>query len=198
MSGDEQAVDAAALPEDLHAALRGLARSRSGLERQAQLAAMGEGVASVSHAIKNILQGLQGGAGAVSLALQKGDLDMALKAWPIMSRNLDRISDLALNMLAFSRPRPMHRRLHSLAAVIDETALLVAPCPAFEVEHQDLRGSLREELGVLRPAALRRAALASAAMYAFRPEAVGEDLLYRVSAAARQREGIPGARLVLR
>lgn len=125
LSGDEQAVDAAALPEDLHAALCGLARSRSGLERQAQLAAMGEGVASVSHAIKNILQGLQGGAGAVSMALQKDDLDMARKAWPIMSRNLDRISDLALNMLAFSRPRPMHRRLHSLAAIIDETALLL-------------------------------------------------------------------------
>jgi signal transduction histidine kinase len=28
-------------------------------------------------------------------------------------------------MLAFSRPRPVHRRLHSLAAIIDETTLLL-------------------------------------------------------------------------
>lgn len=125
LQGDADALNTATLPADLYDALSALAHTRAGRVHQAQLAAMGEGVASVSHAIKNILQGLQGGAGAVSLALDRGDLDMARKAWPIMARNLDRISDLALNMLAFSRPRPLHRRLHSLAAVIEETTLLL-------------------------------------------------------------------------
>ena len=122
---DGRPVDVDDLPEHLGAELTQLARSQQGMERSAQLAAMGEGVASVSHAIKNILQGLQGGAGAVSMALERDNLDMARKAWPIMSRNLDRISDLALNMLAFSRPRPSHRRLHSLAAIVIEVSELL-------------------------------------------------------------------------
>ena len=125
VDGDADAVNRCTLPDDLATALHDLATSRSGLERRAHLAAMGEGVASVSHAIKNILQGLQGGAGAVSLALERDDVALAKEAWPIMARNLDRISDLALNMLAFSRPRPAHRRLHSLAAVVNEVLLLL-------------------------------------------------------------------------
>ena len=125
VDGDDAAVARCELPDDLAQALGVLADSRSGLERRAHLAAMGEGVASVSHAIKNILQGLQGGAGAVSLALDRENVAMAKEAWPIMARNLDRISDLALNMLAFSRPRPAHRRLHSLAAAVDEVLLLL-------------------------------------------------------------------------
>ncbi len=125
LEGNDAAVARCGLPDDLAHGLGVLAKSRSGLERQAHLAAMGEGVASVSHAIKNILQGLQGGAGAVSLALDRDNLTMAKEAWPIMSRNLDRISDLALNMLAFSRPRPARRRLHSLAAVVNEVLLLL-------------------------------------------------------------------------
>ncbi len=125
VDGDVDRVQAATLPDELADAITVLATNQKGLQKHAQLAAMGEGVASVSHAIKNILQGLQGGAGALSLALQQDNMDMAKQAWPILSRNLDRISDLALNMLAFARPRPIVRRLHSLAAVLDEVALLV-------------------------------------------------------------------------
>ncbi|MEE2906636.1 MAG: ATP-binding protein [Planctomycetota bacterium] len=71
--------------------------------QQARLISMGETVATISHAVKNIMQGLRGGAGAIELALSRGDLDMALEAWPILSRNLDRIHDLTFNMLAWSR-----------------------------------------------------------------------------------------------
>jgi signal transduction histidine kinase len=141
---DGRQVNIDGLPKHLGTALDRLGQSRQGMERRAQLAAMGEGVASVSHAIKNILQGLQGGAGAVSMALQRDDLEMARKAWPIMSRNLDRISDLALNMLAFSRPRPSHRRLHSLTAVVAEvTELLEEPFAHRKVKLvNDLPGDL--------------------------------------------------------
>src|SRR5262245_46412909 len=59
--------------------------------RTERLAAMGETVASLSHSIKNILQGLRGGADAVELALKKKDLKLAEEGWPILARNLDRI-----------------------------------------------------------------------------------------------------------
>jgi hypothetical protein len=60
----------------------------------------GEAVASLSHAIRNIIQSLRGGADAVELALAREDLNLAREGWPILSRNLDRIYALTLNMLA--------------------------------------------------------------------------------------------------
>ncbi|NLF31388.1 MAG: FHA domain-containing protein [Planctomycetes bacterium] len=70
-----------------------------------RLAAVGEAVASLSHSIKNILQALQAGADVVDMAVGGGKLDQAREAWPIVTRNLDRINSLIVNMLAFSKQR---------------------------------------------------------------------------------------------
>ena len=77
-----------------------LAHNRMQHER---LAAMGETVASISHSVKNMLQGLRSGAGALDLSLSRGDIELAREAWPILSRNLDRVYALTFNMLAWSR-----------------------------------------------------------------------------------------------
>ncbi len=92
-----------------------------------RLAAMGETVASLSHSIKNILQGLRGGADAVELALKRGDLKLAGEGWPILSRNLDRIFALTLNMLAYSKQRSLDIELTSVHALIEEVAQLLQP-----------------------------------------------------------------------
>jgi two-component system NtrC family sensor kinase len=92
-----------------------------------RLAAIGETVASLSHSIKNILQGLRGGADVVELGLKKDDLKIAKGGWPILKRNLDRIVSLTLNMLAFSRQRPVEFELIKLGPIIDECAQLIEP-----------------------------------------------------------------------
>ncbi|MCP3905031.1 MAG: FHA domain-containing protein [Planctomycetes bacterium] len=92
-----------------------------------RLAAMGQTVASLSHSIKNILQGLRGGADAVELALNKGDLDLAKEGWPILARNLDRILNLTLNMLVYSRPGTLDIELGDLNALVGEVRDLVMP-----------------------------------------------------------------------
>ena len=93
-----------------------------------RLAAIGETMATLSHSIKNILQGLRGGADAVELALQKGDLERAREGWPILARNLDRILALTLNMLAYSRERPLDLEPTQPNDVLREVAeLLAAP-----------------------------------------------------------------------
>lgn len=81
-----------------------------------------ERLAAVSHAIKNVLQGLRGGADAVEMALSRGDIAMARQGWPILSRNLDRIASLTLNMLAWSRERPLDREPTDLNSLIREVA----------------------------------------------------------------------------
>ena len=92
-----------------------------------RLTAMGQTVAWLSHSIKNILQGLRGGADAVELALNKADLDLAREGWPILGRNLDRIYALTQNMLAFSRQRRLEPELIPLAPVVQEAAQLIQP-----------------------------------------------------------------------
>jgi signal transduction histidine kinase len=89
-----------------------------------RLAAMGETVAVISHAVKNILQGLQGGAGAIELAIQRGDLELAREGWPILARNLDRIHDLTFNMLAWSRTSHLELTPGSLGTLINEVVAL--------------------------------------------------------------------------
>jgi signal transduction histidine kinase len=99
-----------------------LVDSRMQTER---LAAIGQTVAWLSHSIKNILQGLRGGADAVELALNKGDLKLATEGWPILTRNLDRIYGLTLNMLAFSKQRQLEPELTPLRRLVEEAAQLI-------------------------------------------------------------------------
>jgi signal transduction histidine kinase/pSer/pThr/pTyr-binding forkhead associated (FHA) protein len=99
-----------------------LVSSRVQTER---LAAIGQTVAWLSHSIKNILQGLRGGADAVELALDKGDLKLAREGWPILTRNLDRIYGLTLNMLAFSKRRRLEPELVPIRRLVDEAAQLM-------------------------------------------------------------------------
>jgi signal transduction histidine kinase len=75
--------------------------------RTERLAAMGEATAALSHSVKNILQGMRGGADAVELALNRERLDLAREGWRILARNLDRIMSLSMNMLAYSKDRAL-------------------------------------------------------------------------------------------
>jgi signal transduction histidine kinase len=97
----------------------------SSMMQTERLAAIGQTVAWLSHSIKNILQGLRGGADAVELALNRGDLKLAKEGWPILTRNLDRIYGLTLNMLAFSKRRRLEPELIPLRRLVEEAAQLI-------------------------------------------------------------------------
>lgn len=107
----------------------GLALSNAELYQQKlqseRLAAIGETVATLSHSIKNILQGLRGGADVVEMGLKKDDLKLARGGWGILQRNLDRIIGLTMNMLAFSRQRRVELELTRLGPIVEECAALL-------------------------------------------------------------------------
>ena len=109
--------------------------------QQARLISMGETVATISHAVKNIMQGLRGGAGAIELALVRGDLDMALEAWPILSRNLDRIHDLTFNMLAWSRSASLETEPVQVSPIFKEAIDLLG----VQCRHRKVKISLEGE-----------------------------------------------------
>lgn len=105
-------------------AARGHERAHGTRER---LALIGETVASLSHSIKNILQGLRFGADAVDLALSRGEFSRAQEGWPVLQRNLDRIHALVLNMLAWAKERALEPEPADANALVREVAELLAP-----------------------------------------------------------------------
>lgn len=85
-----------------------------------RLAAAGETVAYLSHGIKNILQSLQSAADMVELGLSKQKIDVARKGWTILQRNLNRVQNLVLNMLAYSKVRQPHLVLAQINHLVNE------------------------------------------------------------------------------
>ncbi len=77
----------------------------SAVVQSERLAAMGQTIATLSHHIKNILQGIRGGSYLIEAGLDRGDTDAVRRGWSIVDRNQDRISNLVLDMLTFSKER---------------------------------------------------------------------------------------------
>lgn len=109
----------------------GLAMANAELYQQgmqnARLAAVGETVASLSHSIKNILQGMRGGAEVVELGIRKQDFKLLSNGWDVLSRNLTRIYELTMNMLAYSKQRKPEFAMTRLPALFEEVVQLVQP-----------------------------------------------------------------------
>jgi len=92
-----------------------------------RLGAVGQTVASLSHSIKNILQGMRGGADVVEIGLRKQDLRLVQSGWDIVGRNLNRINELTMNMLQFSKQRKPEIQMTNPAHLFEELVALVSP-----------------------------------------------------------------------
>ncbi|MCC6143499.1 MAG: GAF domain-containing protein [Candidatus Hydrogenedentes bacterium] len=92
---------------------------------QERLAAIGEATAGLGHCIKNIMTGIRGGAEYVDIALQKGDIKYLERAWPIMSRAIQRIDMLVMNLLTFSRERVPERTPTNITGLVQDVLEVV-------------------------------------------------------------------------
>jgi signal transduction histidine kinase len=107
------------------------ARLMASQVQQERLAAVGQAIASLSHYIKNILQGIQGGSHTVDSGINRKDVDAVGKGWEIVGRNLHRINNLVLDMLSYSRQGEPNLAQTSVNAIVREVAEL-AQTPARE------------------------------------------------------------------
>ena len=98
---------------------------QAGLQAE-RLAAVGETTAALSHSIKNILQALRGGADVVEMGIKGNNLGQATKGWRVVDRNLDKIYNLTLNLLAYSRPREPRLEMVNPKALINDCLELIA------------------------------------------------------------------------
>jgi len=86
----------------------------------ARLAATGQAVASLSHAIKNILHGMQGGADVVDMGLARHQIATIDQGWQIVQRNVERVYNLTLNMLAYSKEREPRMEMVQLNQIVKD------------------------------------------------------------------------------
>jgi two-component system, NtrC family, sensor kinase len=99
----------------------------SSLLQAERLAAVGQTIATLSHHIKNILQGMRGGGYLVDQGLKNNDGEAAQRGWKIVERNQDRIASLVMDMLSYGKDREPDMSMSDLNEVVDDVAQILAP-----------------------------------------------------------------------
>ncbi len=97
----------------------------SAMVQAERLAAIGQTIASLSHHVKNILQGIRGGSYLIEMGLTDHDEDVVKKGWYIVERNQRKISALVLDMLTFSKEREPEFAPADLNEVVGEVVELM-------------------------------------------------------------------------
>jgi len=112
-----------------------------------RLASIGETVAGLSHCIRNILNGLQGGASIIEMHLDKLENNKIKKGWEIIKPNIKRVSDLVMGMLEYSKERPPEYHKIDLNTTINDVVQL----EKFNKEHEKttIELDLQPDLGII-------------------------------------------------
>ena len=104
-------------------------------KRNLELTTLGQSIALLSHGIKNILEGLQGGAYVVNEAIKDGELELARKGWRIVDRNISDITDAVQNILYSAKNRPLdYERVSPQRLAADAVELYAEKAAALGVE----------------------------------------------------------------
>jgi len=94
--------------------------------RQAErLAAIGQAVAGLSHYVKNILQSMEAARHLIPAAIAEDNHGELLEAWGTLDRSIELISELALNMLSYSKRPGAHYQACDLNALVRQVIELV-------------------------------------------------------------------------
>ena len=100
-------------------------RYYSAMVQAERLAAIGQTVATLSHHIKNILQGIRGGSYLIELGLSEHDESVVGKGWKIVEKNQNKISALVMDMLTFSKEREPDLATANINRVVSDVVELM-------------------------------------------------------------------------
>ncbi|MEZ6111382.1 MAG: ATP-binding protein [Pirellulaceae bacterium] len=97
----------------------------SAMVQAERLAAIGQTIATLSHHIKNILQGIRGGSYLIEEGLKQTNSDVVRKGWNIVDKNQEKISNLVMDMLSFSKERQPEMEPGDLNEVVADVCELM-------------------------------------------------------------------------
>jgi signal transduction histidine kinase len=89
-----------------------------------ELMTLGRSIALVSHGIKNILEGLQGGSYVIDEALKDNDIELVKKGWNLVNKNIFDITDVVQNILYSSKDRPLKYNFASPGQLVKDAMVL--------------------------------------------------------------------------
>ena len=87
-------------------------------ELQTQLTSIGLLVGSISHGIKGLLTGLDGGIYMVNSGFEKDKPERVKKGWDMVQRNVERIRSMVLDILYYAKDRELTVEEVDLAALV--------------------------------------------------------------------------------
>ena len=73
-----------------------------------RMAAVGQTVAGLSHAIKNITGGLKGGAFVLEKGIELADQKNLMQGWEMIKGNVDKITNLSMDLLNYAKATDLH------------------------------------------------------------------------------------------
>ncbi len=91
-------------------------------ELQSQLESIGLLIGSISHGLKGLLNGLNGGMYLVNKGLEAGNQPRVHQGWEIVQRNIDRIRSMVLDILYYAKDRDPDHAVLSAAAILDQVS----------------------------------------------------------------------------
>jgi signal transduction histidine kinase len=97
------------------------------LVKAERFAAVGETVAGLAHAIKNIASGLKGGAFVLEKGIELDTRQYLLQGWEMIKGNVEKITALSLDLLNFAKPTPLDFRKVDPNTLAGEVLRLVKP-----------------------------------------------------------------------
>jgi signal transduction histidine kinase len=112
---------------------------------QKELATLGQSIAVLSHGVKNILEGLQGGAYVVDEGIKDADLELVKKGWNIVSKNIFDVTDFVKNILHSSKSRRLRFEMVSPGQLVKDSVEL------FREKSVGLHIRLREQVNPYLP-----------------------------------------------
>lgn len=94
-----------------------LLRKNLQAERQATI---GNTAASLSHYVKNILNGFEGSVSLLRMGIDNGDHDLMNEAWNVLAANHQQLSGLLLDLLSLTRDEPLQLESCNLSELVIE------------------------------------------------------------------------------
>jgi signal transduction histidine kinase len=108
------------LEQRVEACMLELKEAQEQLIRHERLATIGETVTGLAHYIKNILTGLRGGTYMLNTGMAKDKTQLMKEGWAMVQRNIERVHDLALNLLRYSKERTPELTLCEIHELVSE------------------------------------------------------------------------------
>jgi signal transduction histidine kinase len=100
---------------------------REKTELQDHLSALGLMIGSISHGIKGLLTGLDGGMYLLDSGFKKENQDQLKEGWEIVKLMVDRIRKMVLDILFYAKKRDLKWELVDVLSFADEVSMMIEP-----------------------------------------------------------------------